>query len=237
MRRAALALLLASATLFAEDLVSLKDAFRASRDESTLSRMLAYRRTLPTDSNFELDYMIALTLAGLPRYRDNVCDFVSAIFDTYSQPFLFDGQPASLDALKTRFCPPPPPPGTMVVFERRIRRPGAVLSTIPPPAPAPAPTDGWDGVYNMVHDGWKGELLLRSGSGVYLDADRKRHPVRILSRNGNHMVFVIVGLGGENAEGAGGQKFEGYLMTQTRDAIAGVTWWQGQPFGFYAVKR
>jgi hypothetical protein len=154
---------------------------------------------------------------------------------------MFDGQQVSLDALSTRFCPPPPPSGTMTTYELRRKRPGAVLATLPPPAPppvlTPAPMDGWDGVYNMVHDGWKGDLVLARGAGTYFDANRIRHVVRVLSRNGNHMVFVVMGLGGENADGTGGQKFEGYLMTQTRDAIAGVTWWQGQPFGFYAIKR
>ena len=134
MRRTALALLLTAGALFADDLASLKDVFRASRDDSTLSSLLAYRRTLPTDSNFEVDYMIALTLAALPRYQDKTCDFVTAIGQTYSRPFMFDGRQVSLDALSTRFCPPPPPPGTMTTYELRRKRPGAVLATLPPPA-------------------------------------------------------------------------------------------------------
>jgi hypothetical protein len=240
MRRAALCLLLAAGALFAQDLASMKDAFRASRDESTLSSLLAYRRTLAIDSNFEVDYMIALTLATLPRYQDKTCDFITAIGQTYSRPFVFDGRQVTLDALSTRFCPPPPPPGTMTTYELRRKRPSAVLATLPPvlpPAPAAASADGWDGVYNMVHDGWKGELVIGRGGGSYFDANRVRHLVRVMTRNGNHIVFAVVGLGGENADGSGGQKFDGYLMSQTRDAIAGVTWWQGQPFGFYAIKR
>ncbi len=33
------------------------------------------------------------------------------------------------------------------------------------------------------------------------------------------------------------QRFEGYFFTASRDAMAGITWWSGIPFGFYAIHR
>jgi hypothetical protein len=33
------------------------------------------------------------------------------------------------------------------------------------------------------------------------------------------------------------QRFDGYLMTRTRNAIAGVTWMNNVPFGFYATGK
>ena len=33
------------------------------------------------------------------------------------------------------------------------------------------------------------------------------------------------------------QKFIGYIMTWTRDAMSGYTWWSNMPFGWYAKKR
>jgi hypothetical protein len=89
----------------------------------------------------------------------------------------------------------------------------------------------------MVYDGWKAELTLTAGGGVLLGSDGIRRSVRVVTKPGSHIVFYVGGLGGENADGQGGQKFEGYQMTQTHDAIAGLTWWQGQTFGFYAIKH
>jgi len=33
------------------------------------------------------------------------------------------------------------------------------------------------------------------------------------------------------------QRFDGYLFTWTKDAMAGITWWYKKPFGFYAIKK
>jgi hypothetical protein len=94
----------------------------------------------------------------------------------------------------------------------------------------------FDGSYNMVHDGWKGILNIKSHRAEYITADGRKFRVK-LSINENRIIFYVVGLGGENADGTGGQKFEGYMMTQTKDAIAGTTWWHNRPFGFYAIKK
>jgi len=98
------------------------------------------------------------------------------------------------------------------------------------------------GTYSMSHDGWRGTLYLGDGradcsqplcQSAYTDSNGRKYPVRVTTSS-NQITFYVVGLGGQRPIG---QRFVGHLMTQTRDAIAGTTWWEGQPFGFYAVKR
>ena len=88
----------------------------------------------------------------------------------------------------------------------------------------------------MSDDGWRGRLILRGSAGQYTASDGKPFDVKVAYISENRILFYILKLGDENADGTGGQKFDGYLMTQTRDAIAGTTWWSGRAFGFYAIK-
>lgn len=87
------------------------------------------------------------------------------------------------------------------------------------------------GTYSMSHDGWRGTLYLGDGKGDcsrplcqsrYTDSNGRHYPVRV-STSGNQVTFYVIGLGGQDTDGTGGQKFQGLLMTQTRDAIAGTT--------------
>lgn len=112
-------------------------------------------------------------------------------------------------------------------------------------APAQIRPGNFAGTYSMSHDGWRGTLYLGDGRAdcgrplclsSYTDTNGRRYPVKVMI-SGNRITFYVVGLGGQNADNSGGQKFQGHLMTQTKDAIAGTTWWEAQPFGFYAVKR
>jgi hypothetical protein len=121
-------------------------------------------------------------------------------------------------------APPPeiPPPGI-----RATRR--VFIPTIDIGAAA--------GTYSMVHDGWKGKLVLGPVGSQYVESNGTVHAIVFGPIEGYHFVFYVIGLGGENADGKGGQKFDAYLMTQTTDALAGVTYWSGRPFGFYAIKQ
>lgn len=111
-------------------------------------------------------------------------------------------------------------------------------------------------VYKIVWDGWKGKLLLSPNTGKsYLEKDGKKHKVRY------HILLdsqiPVDGMKGPGYKGKAAnlkyrivfwvdfsdtpdnlrddQRFDGYLMTKTKDDIAGITWWNNIPFGFYAI--
>src|SRR5262249_13135224 len=144
------------------------------------------------------------------------------------------------------FCPPPPqpsPPSNGIgVSSSTITLPpkkrSEILNDIRKGVKNNNPDAlQFNGRYSMVHDGWKGRLSISYPGGEYGAADGRRLRITVRGISGHHIIFYIIGLGGESADGTGGQKFDGYLMTQTKDAIAGLTWWNNTPFGFYAIKK
>lgn len=52
-----------------------------------------------------------------------------------------------------------------------------------------------------------------------------------------HRIVFWVDFANTPANPADDQRFDGYVFTQTRNAMAGVTWWAGIPFGFYAANK
>jgi hypothetical protein len=156
----------------------------------------------------EVDYAIVRPFCTLATYREECCRDATTL-----APFL--------------------------QVENQTREPAALFNhrSVGAQQPTTRFKSPFDGDYEMVHDGWRGRLRLRLPGGEYLDSNGRRFRVVTRPISDYRILFYIVSLGGENSDGTGGQKFDGYLMTQTKDAIAGITYWDGRPFGFYAVKK
>lgn len=114
-------------------------------------------------------------------------------------------------------------------------------------------------VYSIVWDGFKGELVLRAGTRIaesVLTKDSREYKVRyqilldpqqsvdgmrgpgyIINSSLKHRIVFWVDFNNTPSNLTDDQRFDGYVMTQTKDAIAGITWWSRIPFGFYAIKK
>ena len=111
-------------------------------------------------------------------------------------------------------------------------------------------------IYSIVWDGWKAFLTLRQDGSGYLSFDpRTSYAVRaeylkdpqdiVDGQTGpgylgtpsslKHRIVFWVDFPKTPNAPQDDQRFDGYFFTQTKDGMAGVTWWNGTPFGFYAT--
>ena len=118
-------------------------------------------------------------------------------------------------------------------------------------------------MYNFVSDGWTGTLYLYPASyptyvpkgyvysgGKWFNVryqilsnpqdfiDGRQGPGYIgVSSTAQQRIVFWVDYNNTPNNPYDDQRFDGYMMTQTRNAIAGVTWWNGMVFGFYATNK
>jgi len=120
------------------------------------------------------------------------------------------------------------------------------------------------GVWDMVHDDWRGALTIKpsdqrlignddvctytswviegsyvqegstvssSMHGTFGGEDTNSRISSPCKQTGHLISFTI------NFPNAKPQQFTGYLFTHNKRTMAGYTWWEGIPFGWYATKR
>lgn len=102
----------------------------------------------------------------------------------------------------------------------------------------------WIGRYSMNHDGFVGTLFIGDSKQdcatspwcslvlKYTDLRGKTFTGRIatIDQKFQHMVFY---LNFPNNT----QKFDAYLFSWDKKKMAGTAYWQGQTFGFFAIKQ
>lgn len=115
-------------------------------------------------------------------------------------------------------------------------------------------------VYRFYWDGWEGKLVLYRGGTGHLEVDGRKYNARFVfpcnpqdivagtvgagpgytgkNTNMGHRIVIFIDFPNTPNNRADDQRFDGYVFTQTiktpgKIAAAGITWWDGIPFGFY----
>lgn len=213
--------------------------------EGDVHDVRGYLRTwsYPLPREFGPDHAVALYIdfADTPADADDQ-EFQGLLFgwtkDAIAGITTWGGTPFGFYALKDGGATVGDPPGS------------------PPTTPIAKPD--FVGTYAMNHDGWRGTLTLWAEDddpieqrpnvrGFYVpEGGGPERNVRGWVRTAaypidptwgpDHKIELRIDFAG-TLDPDDDQAFDGYLFTQTRDALAGVTWWHDRPFGFYAVKE
>ena len=117
------------------------------------------------------------------------------------------------------------------------------ITLLPIAALADAQINEWIGRYSMDHDGFVGTLSIQDSKQDcaapawchlvlrYTDAKGQTWSgeVAVIDQKFQHMAFYINFPNNR-------QKFDGYLFSWDKTKMAGITYWGGRSFGFYALK-
>jgi hypothetical protein len=106
--------------------------------------------------------------------------------------------------------------------------------------------DGWQAILRLwtLPDNFASSLPNIGGYLMFMNGDKHNlrgfvrtatYPLSV-SWGPDHQIEFYVDFNHTSGNPADDQKFLGYLFTQTKKAMAGLTWWQGTPFGFLAEK-
>ncbi len=110
--------------------------------------------------------------------------------------------------------------------------------------------------YEMNHDGWPGTLSLAPVRGSYIEnipnmSGWYSGVTGLVSASGlvrswdypipeagwpDHKIRLRIDFANTPLNYSDDQNFDAYLFSQTRSMMAGITWWNSTPFGFYARK-
>lgn len=111
-------------------------------------------------------------------------------------------------------------------------------------ANADAMREDWFGAWAMNHDGHVGTLTIGDTkadcastpwcdmSVRYVDSDGKtvRGTINRIDDHLQHMLFTVHFPGNE-------QRFDAFIFSWDKAKLAGLTYWGGRRFGFYAIKN
>ncbi|EAP97855.1 hypothetical protein JNB_12863 [Janibacter sp. HTCC2649] len=205
-------------------------------------------RYIPTPARYAARYRVR-SLQFLPSAsRENVMAVIDAghevITDIPGHCFLIIGYDLTTEEwiVKNSWGSPGPERWSMATTPLLG---GTYITAMEPPDAARDLEATWIGRWHMNHDGWQGQLVLRRTQNFRAaDGDFTKvgdyffngGPARQVNGrtedDGRQLHFWIADQAGRITPGMqSGQEFRAYQFTREDGLAAGVTWWNGCPFG------